>query len=551
MPRFKGAPNTISTDLYIPAGGDVMEALNSPRNAYLVGAAGPSIALFIAAIVFIICYTFAYLCACCRCCCGRCGNSTPVKRSAKTGVHIVMVLLAAVNLGLILSGIAALPGFQKGIDGLMDGTAQATGVLGKASDLLTSVSGSGNFTFTKLDGSTVTTTSVAQSLALARTDAGTMLSSAQSTPIGSGSTDNVCPSNPATIRGGSYSDLDNFCAALVALATNLDAASTTSAGAAAPLRSASTQFESISTRLPLETVKSQVFLAGVIVLAVIAGVIAIQSVLLCRSWCACCMFKGFAWVSVVLTALVFVLAGLFFIIGLPGSDVCYAPGFTLNNLVGGMDPTKTLPYYLTCAGSAADLPDAIKSIASAQGSLGLAQGNITALTDAATAISTAYSINFDASFNTSKTDIITHLPTANNSISLLLSDVVSCPSISGIFDTFYAGLVRIYHPLPAHPGTLHAPSPLYPPPPSAPPPSSLQCGGFITSSITLASVLTAAAALLVLQLSLGVEICCRHPGDAPRWEEPQAAEGASQPKMNIRDAKGHLQPVSINAGYGV
>ena len=55
MPRFKGAPNTISTDLYIPAGGDVMEALNSPRNAYLVGAAGPSIALFIAAIVFIIC----------------------------------------------------------------------------------------------------------------------------------------------------------------------------------------------------------------------------------------------------------------------------------------------------------------------------------------------------------------------------------------------------------------------------------------------------------------------------------------------------------------
>ena len=40
MPRFKGAPNTISTDIYLPSGGNVMEALNSPRNAYLVGAAG-------------------------------------------------------------------------------------------------------------------------------------------------------------------------------------------------------------------------------------------------------------------------------------------------------------------------------------------------------------------------------------------------------------------------------------------------------------------------------------------------------------------------------
>ena len=97
------------------------------------------------------------------------------------------------------------------------------------------------------------------------------------------------------------------------------------------------------------------------------------------------------------------------------------------------------------------------------------------------------------------------------------------------------------------------PAPSNPPPPPPPPPTphpSLQCGGFITSSITLATVLTAAAALLALQMSLGVEVCCRHPGDLPRWEEPQA-EGTPQPKLDIRNAKGHLQPVSINSGYGV
>jgi hypothetical protein len=180
------------------------------------------------------------------------------------------------------------------------------------------------------------------------------------------------------------------------------------------------------------------------------------------------MFKGFAWVSVVLTALVFVLAGLFFIIGLPGSDVCYAPGATLNNLVGGMDPTKTLSYYLTCAGSAANLPDVIKDIASAQGNLNLAQGNITAFTAAAkTLTDPPYNIVFvddvnGVPFDTAKTNITTRLPNAVTSISLLLSDVVSCPSISGIFDTFYAGLVRFS--LSSFPP--HAP-PYNSPPPSA------------------------------------------------------------------------------------
>lgn len=81
-------------------------------------------------------------------------------------------------------------------------------------------------------------------------------------------------------------------------------------------------------------------------------------------------------------------------------------------------------------------------------------------------------------------------------------------------------------------------------------PSIPQCGGFITSAITLASVLTAAAALLAVQMSLGVEVCCRHPGDADRWEgDTVEARGLSIRKIPAPiegNGKAPLQSVSIN-----
>jgi hypothetical protein len=278
------------------------------------------------------------------------------------------------------------------------------------------------------------------------------------------------------------------------------------------LDDAGDQFNSQIGKIPFDQAKSQVFLAGVIVLAVISGVIALQSVLLCRNRFACCMFKGFAWVSVLLTTLVFLLAGVFILIGIPGSDVCYAPGTTLNSLVGSFDSSGTLTYYLTCGTNPAlATPTAVNFLKTSQGALGDSQAGILTFTSALSSGSLS-SINFGSAFNASSNSLKTRIPAANNSISLLISDVVSCPSVSGIFDSFYGGL----------------------------------CGGFITSAITLATVLTAAAALLTLQMSLGVEVCCRHPGDADRWEDSApAAAMADGPKLHVRGAP--MQGVSINS----
>ena len=43
------------------------------------------------------------------------------------------------------------------------------------------------------------------------------------------------------------------------------------------------------------------------------------------------------------------------------------------------------------------------------------------------------------------------------------------------------------------------------------------CTNFITSAIGISRILIAAGVLLFVQLAIGVEICCHHPGDEKAW----------------------------------
>jgi hypothetical protein len=222
----------------------------------------------------------------------------------------------------------------------------------------------------------------------------------------------------------------------------IQSASSNAISATAPLRGASSQFKDALTSVPIASVKNMIFLAGVIVLAVIAGVIALQSVMLCRSWCACCVFKSFAWLSVLLTALVFVLAGIFFIIGLPGSDVCFAPRATLNNLVGTREPTGTLSYYLTCDPSSPASGAATTSstffINSAKSLLDNAKSGLSAIV-----VDSSLTPYLSPAFIVASTRLPTRVDAAISAVGLIVTDVVSCKSIGNVFDTLWNGLVSL------------------------------------------------------------------------------------------------------------
>lgn len=51
------------------------------------------------------------------------------------------------------------------------------------------------------------------------------------------------------------------------------------------------------------------------------------------------------------------------------------------------------------------------------------------------------------------------------------------------------------------------------------------CTNAITSAIGIARILIAAGVLLWIQLAIGVEVCCHHPGHAAAWEPELALRG--------------------------
>ena len=71
---------------------------------------------------------------------------------------------------------------------------------------------------------------------------------------------------------------------------------------------------------PIENIKQSISLAGLCVLAIVAGVIFFQAMLLCPSRCANYSFKFLSFFSLTLSALVYIVAGVFLVVGVLGSD---------------------------------------------------------------------------------------------------------------------------------------------------------------------------------------------------------------------------------------
>ena len=77
-------------------------------------------------------------------------------------------------------------------------------------------------------------------------------------------------------------------------------------------------------------------------------------------------------------------------------------------------------------------------------------------------------------FNKSAYSLVSHLNNAGGTLGLFLGDLVSCANVDYLLSGVFNGL----------------------------------CGGGIASSVGVARILIAAASLLLLQLSLGVDLSC-------------------------------------------
>lgn len=240
------------------------------------------------------------------------------------------------------------------------------------------------------------------------------------------------------------------------------------------------------------------------------------------------MFKGLALLSTLLTALVFVIAGIFYIIGVVGSDVCYSPYASLASFVAsGTDmASMTLKYYLTCDATTGIAGTVLETLTTSSAQVTAQVLPIASLSTATAGVTTAVgSSNYwpTAGYSSALVALnanMDKLTGPNSGIGLIISDVLSCAAVGNVIDPLLTAI----------------------------------CGGAITSAIGIARILIAAGVLLFVQLAIGVDVCCYHPGDPNAWVEAsdlklrEAVPGAES--INAGGAAAVIPPAPYDSGAG-
>lgn len=443
LPRYQNGPNELTPDVW--SGGFSVSALQT--NKYLLGVLAPGAALIAAGILAFIIFFFAYCCACCRCC-GRC---QPRKADAANWTlfsrYTALLFIGIINLALILSAISFVPGFSDGLGGIVASMKSVSALMRNGAALLASP------TQVTINGQLTNSAKMNFNLAITNADVAKT---------------NIC-SAPAPYGAGSATctTVTDVVAALRVAAPALDTA-------ASPLQSMSDNLDSSVGAFPVDMIKTAISQAGLIVLAIIAGFIFFQSILVCRNRCSSISFRLLSFFSLTLSALVYIVAGIFYIVGVLGSDVCYDP-YNVVAKLATFDTTDSLKYYLTCYTTGAAPP--------ATSVNGIILGVATQIRNPASSVDTL--IIAAPSLATSLNPIKGALTAAADSVSTFSTTLLSCGNIDAIFSQFFNGF----------------------------------CGGAINSSVNVARIMIAAASLLIIQLILITDFQCYHPGDASAFEK--------------------------------
>lgn len=355
---------------YDITGGKPTSAFNADFNSaagrsYVTSVVTFGAIFFILAFLFLLFFAIVNIAACCGCCVSKKTEKGPGGFWAMLSSRAFRYIAGTVVITCIaLAAIAQVPMFR---DGLTD-SAKAL------ADFASALTGTGSGI----------ASNVVPPLNAAKSAADAFCNDAKARASGS-------PPVPQSL-------IDTICA----LPPPMQSAATASSAISASLNSTSSALTSQllgSGNLNLNNLASQVYTGGVTLIAVFIGWLLSSTLSLARARACSTVFKVCNCVLIVVLAGVFVVTGVFVLVGAIGSDVCVAPLGALQSVVNatgvsgggggtsGADPFGTLTFYMTCTAgrnyTVAEAPGAYGQLLLGQAQLADARNRTQALSDPA------------------------------------------------------------------------------------------------------------------------------------------------------------------------
>ena len=496
------------------------------NTTYAQGAVGIAAGLFALAVISLIIYVPSYLCGLCACASCRCRKPRdPATLKHLCSPRSVYILFGIINVALLLSCIAYLGRFPTAAQQLSDGLSYFGGNFTFAGQLLANnpCDNSGN-TYTLSSSAVVhlgdTTSGTTPTCAVKSFDFGSANPAHNIRSVFGAA--NVAQAEVDVLQVACTNDPNCPSAVgniLGAIGTGETMAGSMTGGIGTMVADVGKMISSAAGSIDVPTIKKYVTMAGYAVMGLLAFFVAIYTVLVCKSTCACCLHGLSSVFVIILTTLIFILAGFFYVLGVVGADICYNPNQVLLNLATSYAPTgmayDTLSYYLTCGVNPGQpVVGALNMIGTLSTQVAGAAAQVATLTKQATDPAVVsghplYSIGSAAdgplqSSSPAISSLSSHMAYSSDAIQSIYcapgsmradgiteachfgGGVLSCDTVDPILSTLWTGV----------------------------------CTNGVATIIGISRILIAAAVLLFIQLGVGIDMCCFHPGLTSRyWAE--------------------------------
>ena len=497
--------------------GCVGKATNSfaTTTTYAQGAVGIAAGLFALAVISLIIYSISYCCGLCACASCRCRKARdPATLRYICAPRTVYIVFGIINIGLLLATLSYLGRFPTGLGQLVDGLNYFAGnftvagqylanepcgetVLPSTSSTLGTLTTCGvkSFDFTSFTSGDFKALGIdpapsdeaKKPHAIRSIFASAKVAMAEVVTLKAAcAADSNCPSAVSNIMD--------------AISTGEDAAQGMTGSFGPLMTSVGKMITDALGSLNISTYKQQIALGGYAVMGLLAGFIAIYTFFVCKNTCACCIHGISSAFTIVLVTILMIITGIFYAVGVIGADICYDPNATLMTLASGYMPAggmagDTLSYYLTCGANPAT--KAIGAVSMIGGMIGTVQGAAAQVQSLAKqsqdqnnhiplgSLGTATPDFTGASGSLAMTSLSQHIGYSADAVTSL-AGVMSCATMDPILSTLWTGA----------------------------------CTNGVATIIGISRILIAACVLLFIQLGVGIDMCCFHPGLTSRyWAE--------------------------------
>ena len=501
-------------------------ALNA---TYGQGAVAIGAGMFALAVLVILIYPISYCCGLCACTSCRCRRKRdPAQITAICSPRTVYLIFGVINIALVLSVLSYLGRFPTGIKQLLDGINDFSTLITTAGRYLgdPTCEGSkapiGASPCEKLPNLDVDQEGKKTALAISFPRILSVFGAGKSAQDAVATLNGFCPSG-----GSCPSAVTSIISAIgKGMSSSVDLGDSTGS----MLGNLGGTLTTILSGLPIsiDQIRSTLMTAGYGVLGLLAGWIFIFTFTVCRNSCMCFVHGASAMPTILLTFLICILAGIFYILGIVGADICYDPYMVIQRLgssvglSGGMIG-DTLTYYLTCgANPATPRMGALTMVDDAIGMVGTAAAQVTALQEqvkTASSQSPLYALQGPAHDSAAMKKLDDGVQMTVASIKSIVS-LLGCQGIDAILSKLFTGF----------------------------------CTNTIATVIGISRILIAASIMLFLQLGVGIDMCCFHPGLTSRYlseEEVLAKESGGASQTVLASSSHKVAPMPRGGGHSV